>query len=128
MLRPRTRDLDKQIATAAAWFHGEHQPSARIPSSHIILVGHAMTKKLVILCFGNSLTAGYYCYGLHYHPYAGKLRETLKAAYPDTEIKIDVDGVPGDLAISPPGRFLRRIQDKCFSTQYDWVIVLGGTK
>lgn len=87
-----------------------------------------MAKKLGILCFGDSLTAGYYCYGLHYHPYAGKLGEKLKAAFPDTEMIIDVNGVPGDLAISPPGHFLPRIQDKCFSTQYDWVIVLGGTK
>ena len=87
-----------------------------------------MAKKTSILCFGDSLTAGYCCYGLQYHPYAGKLRETLQAAFPGTEIVIDVEGVPGDLAISPPGKFLPRIQDKCFSTQYDWVIVLGGTK
>jgi hypothetical protein len=87
-----------------------------------------MAKKTSILCFGDSLTAGYCCYGLQYHPYAGKLRETLQAAFPGTEIVIDVEGVPGDLAISPPGKFLPRIHNKCFSTQYDWVIVLGGTK
>lgn len=87
-----------------------------------------MADKLSILCFGNSLTAGYYCYGLEYHPYAGKLKETINAEFPAFEITTDVDGLPGDLVIFPPGSFLSRIQGKCAKTRYDWVIFLGGTK
>lgn len=72
-----------------------------------------MSKSLSILCFGNSLTAGYYNYGLAYHPYAWKLEERLKAAFPTHTIRIDVDGLPGDMVNSPPGRFLPRLEQKC---------------
>ena len=102
--------------------------------------------KLHILCFGDSLTAGFWHGGLEFHPYAIKLKEELQKAFPDTEIIVDVDGVSGDFVSSPPGRFLRRIQSKriyielsitdwcddrltCAGmSQYDWVIILGGTK
>ncbi|OJJ04444.1 hypothetical protein ASPVEDRAFT_152801 [Aspergillus versicolor CBS 583.65] len=86
-----------------------------------------MAPSLSILCFGNSLTAGFYQYGLQYHPYSEKLKERLKEAFPSHTIRIDVDGVPGDLVITPPGRFLTRMQDDCSKTSYDWVIVLGAT-
>jgi hypothetical protein len=102
--------------------------------------------KLHILCFGDSLTAGFWHGGLEFHPYAIKLKEELRKAFPDTEIIVDVDGLSGDLVSSPPGRFLRRIQSKRIyielsitewcddrltragMSQYDWVIILGGTK
>ncbi|KAJ6041591.1 SGNH hydrolase [Penicillium canescens] len=86
-----------------------------------------MAEKLSLLCFGDSLTAGYYSYGLEYQPYAGKLKQSLEAVFPNTEIIVDVDGMPGDLAISPPGVFLSRIRKKCAKRWYDWVVVLGGT-
>ncbi|CEJ55729.1 hypothetical protein PMG11_01967 [Penicillium brasilianum] len=86
-----------------------------------------MTERPSILCFGDSLTAGWYKYGLEYHPYAKKLHECLQAAFPTTDIMIEVDGVPGDLVTSPPGSFLSRIQGRCATKKYDWVIVLGGT-
>ncbi|KAL1968087.1 hypothetical protein VTN77DRAFT_2217 [Rasamsonia byssochlamydoides] len=86
---------------------------------------------LRILCFGNSLTAGYWHYGLEDpHPYALTLKEQLLSSelFPTTtKISIDVDGLPGDLAVSPPGRFLERMRAGCSKTTYDWVIVLGGT-
>ncbi|EAW08776.1 SGNH/GDSL hydrolase family protein [Aspergillus clavatus NRRL 1] len=86
-----------------------------------------MSDKLSILCFGNSLTAGYYHYGLEYHPYAGKLKEKLQAAFPSTKFTVDVEGLPGDRVISPGGAFLPRMQTKFSKYNYDWVIVLGGT-
>ncbi|PKY05169.1 SGNH hydrolase [Aspergillus campestris IBT 28561] len=86
-----------------------------------------MTKRVSILCFGNSLTAGYYQFGLDYHPYAWKLESRLKAAFPSHTFLVNAEGLPGDLAIGPPGRFLPRIQEKCGERHYDWVIVLGGT-
>ncbi|KAJ5246410.1 SGNH hydrolase [Penicillium chermesinum] len=82
-------------------------------------------KQLRILCFGDSLTAGYHSWGIGAHPYAAKLKQTLETALPNLEIESKVDGVPGDLVV-PPGSFLRRIQDDC-KTQWDWVIFLGGT-
>jgi hypothetical protein len=87
-----------------------------------------MTERLSILCFGDSLTAGFYRHGLGCHPYAKKLHECLQAAFPTAEFLIEVDGAPGDLVTSPPGSFLSRIQGKCLTKKYDWVIVLGGTK
>jgi hypothetical protein len=110
-----------------------------------------MSSKTTILCFGNSLTAGYHQYGLNYHPYAWELEEKLKAAFPSHTFQVDVDGLPGDLVIHPPGRFLPRLQRRCAYTyiyivlvrprnispsnhtagaeiSYDWVIVLGATK
>ncbi|KAL4888790.1 SGNH hydrolase [Aspergillus ambiguus] len=86
-----------------------------------------MSQKISILCFGNSLTAGYHQFGLDYHPYAWKLEEKLKAAFPSHTFQVDVDGLPGDLVIHPPGRFLPRLQRRCAEISYDWVIVLGAT-
>ncbi|KAJ5599941.1 hypothetical protein N7450_001008 [Penicillium hetheringtonii] len=60
-----------------------------------------MTEKRSILSFGNSLTAGYYCFGLEYHPYAEKLKETIQVLRPNIEITTDVEGRPGDLVTSP---------------------------
>ncbi|RAL12970.1 SGNH/GDSL hydrolase family protein [Aspergillus homomorphus CBS 101889] len=86
-----------------------------------------MSKSLSILCFGNSLTAGFYDFGLNYHPYAWKLEDRLTGAFPDHTIKVDVDGLPGDLVNCPPGRYLSRLEQKCAANSYDWVIMLGGT-
>ncbi|KAL5356605.1 SGNH hydrolase [Aspergillus floccosus] len=86
-----------------------------------------MSSKTTILCFGNSLTAGYHQFGLDYHPYAWKLEEKLKAAFPSHTFQVDVDGLPGDLVINPPGRFLPRLQKRCAEISYDWVVVLGAT-
>ena len=52
-----------------------------------------------ILCFGNSLTAGFPMG----HPYAISLLETLEQALPSTVITTDVQGAPGDQVVSPPG-------------------------
>lgn len=85
-------------------------------------------EKLSILCFGDSLTSGYYRYGLEYHSYAIKLADILKAEFPTTKIHLEVDGLPGDEVIHPAGDFLPRIQDQCAKTKFDWVLILGGTK
>ncbi|CRG82834.1 hypothetical protein PISL3812_00180 [Talaromyces islandicus] len=72
---------------------------------------------LDILCFGNSLTQGFWHYGLEEpHPYALALKETLvEDEVVEGEIEIDVEGKPGDL-VNLEGE-----------KTYDWVIVLGGT-
>ncbi|KAJ5690560.1 SGNH hydrolase [Penicillium macrosclerotiorum] len=75
-----------------------------------------MTEKLSILCFGNSLTAGFHSYGLEFHPYAQKLVETIKNEFPGLEVQATVAGQSGDLVVSPPGAFLSRIEMKCDRT------------
>ncbi|KAL7628377.1 hypothetical protein AAE478_002579 [Parahypoxylon ruwenzoriense] len=84
-------------------------------------------RRLRILCFGNSLTAGYPAA----QPYAGKLEEKLEEALrtDDSEVKVEceVEGVPGDLVTR--GTYLGRMQDSWESANepFDWTIVLGGT-
>ena len=85
-------------------------------------------KSLRILCFGDSLTAGYTRYGLEHYPYADYLDTTLRKFLPSTKIAIDTEGLSGDRVKA--GLFLRRIEGKvakAAKNPYDWVIVLGGT-
>lgn len=85
-------------------------------------------EKLSILCFGDSLTSGYYRYGLEYHSYTIKLTEIIEAEFPNIKLNLEVDGLPGDLVVFPAGDFLPRIRDRCAKTRFDWVVILGGTK
>ncbi|RAO72904.1 uncharacterized protein BHQ10_008916 [Talaromyces amestolkiae] len=79
---------------------------------------------LKILCFGNSLTAGFRSYGIKpNHPYALTLKEQLLSAELDASIlggdglvDIDVEGQPGDLVNCPPGRFLERMKRRCYGS------------
>jgi len=95
---------------------------------------------LRVLCFGNSLTAGYYHYGIDHHSYAIQLKDrldtfvssrtteaTTAVQRADDAVSVDVDGLSGDLVITPPGRFRKRMEQRFETKQYDWVIVLGAT-
>ncbi|KAL8972176.1 MAG: hypothetical protein Q9183_000687 [Haloplaca sp. 2 TL-2023] len=85
-------------------------------------------KSLRILCFGDSLTAGYSRYGYSHYPYAAQIRSRLEDALPKRQVIVDVSGLSGDRVID--GEFLRRMRDMCDThqdTPYDWIIVLGGT-
>ncbi|KAJ4130993.1 hypothetical protein NW768_006533 [Fusarium equiseti] len=82
-------------------------------------------KKLNILCFGDSLTSGYYCYGMGSHPYATKLEDRLSGTFPEVDFDIAVNGVPGDVASFEP--WYMRFKEALSKKTYDWVIVLGGT-
>jgi hypothetical protein len=64
-----------------------------------------------ILCFGNSLTEGYSQWGMSMTPYADNMREWLQAAWPSTELTVDVNGMSGDLVVQ--GLFLTRITSSC---------------
>ena len=77
---------------------------------------------LRILCLGDSLTAGY----PDNHPYEHKLKDVLEAADPRLAVEVDVDGRPGDQVAD--GTFRRRMQLRWAEDEYDWTIVLGGTK
>lgn len=85
-----------------------------------------LPKSLRILCFGDSLTAGYTSYGWEFYPYADHLRAGLQLSLSTPDIEVDVAGLSGDQV---QGRYLPRIKAKCADTEtpYDWIIVMGGT-
>ncbi|KAF7927895.1 hypothetical protein EAE99_005272 [Botrytis elliptica] len=78
-----------------------------------------------ILCFGNSLTHGW----PSNHPYALALEDTFQTSSPYISIKTDVQGLPGDQVVSPPGHYLPRL-DILYNeieVPYSWMVILGGT-
>lgn len=74
-------------------------------------------KEINILCFGDSLTAGYHSSGPPFHPYAVFMKHQLQRQFPLTKFNVRVDGVPGD-KVCPPGTYIRRmvLQCKCIPT------------
>lgn len=97
-------------------------------------------RTLRILCFGDSLTEGYYNYGAAFEPYKDAMCAKLSKAFPNLQIDAEEDGLSGDLVNTPGGRFLRRIEKQfapgaadggtsssSTSPPYDWAIVLGGS-
>ncbi|KAK1833858.1 hypothetical protein QBC39DRAFT_41754 [Podospora conica] len=87
---------------------------------------------LNILCFGDSLTAGYTAMGTKFHPYSKKLKEMVAMAFPDLYVQAIADGKSGDTVNYG---FTSRIHDQFHygrentkEVLYDWTIVLGGTK
>lgn len=62
-----------------------------------------------ILCFGNSLTQGW----PSNHPYAISLEDTFQNSSPYISISTDVQGLPGDQVVSPPGHYLPRLDILC---------------
>lgn len=66
--------------------------------------------KLRILCFGDSLTAGYSSWGAVFHPYSEKLEHMLSMAFPDLKIETVEDGVSGDTV---KFGFLGRMNEQC---------------
>ncbi|KAA8573827.1 hypothetical protein MFRU_001g02720 [Monilinia fructicola] len=78
-----------------------------------------------ILCFGNSLTQGFPIN----HPYAIALEETFQISSPYISISTDVQGLPGDQVVSPPGHYLPRLDIlyNDIEIPYNWMVILGGT-
>lgn len=72
----------------------------------------APAKTIRILCFGDSLTAGYSCMGAIFHPYEEKLVQMVEMAFPEYEIESVEDGKSGDL-VSSFGSFLSRMEGHC---------------
>jgi lysophospholipase L1-like esterase len=73
---------------------------------------HVM-KSLHILCFGDSITAGWSHGGAVIHPYADAMLGSLEKALKTYNITADVQGNPGDQVITPPGGFLTRMDILC---------------
>jgi hypothetical protein len=103
-------------------------------------------KPLRILCFGDSLTSGYYGMGTGCRPYSITFEEKLSSAFPDRDVKVTENGMPGDVVSFKA--FNQRLDEECMcrssvpivslsltsppvrrtAVPYDWVIILGGTK
>ncbi|EAQ89382.1 hypothetical protein CHGG_06001 [Chaetomium globosum CBS 148.51] len=90
--------------------------------------------RLRILCFGDSLTAGYSAWGAIHHPYNEMLENMVSMAYPDLDVATVEDGVSGATVehgfqtrikaqFSPPKKVDKEADEK----PYDWAIILGGT-
>ncbi|KAK3330776.1 SGNH hydrolase-type esterase domain-containing protein [Apodospora peruviana] len=89
----------------------------------------ASRQKLRILCFGDSLTAGYSSMGAIYHTYETMLVQFLEMAFPELDVETVEDGVPGSVVKYD---FKSRMEehfdpDTKGNNGYDWAIVLGGT-
>ena len=86
-------------------------------------------RPLRILCFGDSLTSGYYARGLKYHPYHLVLGRMLREAFPGLQVEISIDGLNGGMTQNYSWR-LRTVYRERGPPQdvpFDWVIILGGT-
>lgn len=68
-------------------------------------------RPLNILCFGDSLTSGYYCYGAGEHPYSIRLEDRLCAAMRGTKVQVFTNGDPG--ALVSDRWFKTRLQVEC---------------
>lgn len=68
---------------------------------------------LRILCFGDSITAGFTNHGTSRHPYAGALKSSLQTSFPDLNIITDNHGLSGDQVQFPEGSYLPRITSIC---------------
>jgi lysophospholipase L1-like esterase len=79
------------------------------------LIKMMLGKSIHVLCFGDSLTAGFSLTGAEPHPYEIAMKSTLRKAFPTYNITTDLQGVPGDQVKSPPGRFLPRMDKLCES-------------
>ncbi|CAF2909374.1 unnamed protein product [Rotaria sp. Silwood2] len=83
-----------------------------------------MQSSLRFLALGDSLTAGFYNYGLSYHPYAIELLNLFSSV--NMPIIVDQKGIPGECVVPS---MINRIENlfRENSPHYDWIIVLGGT-
>ncbi|KAI4253367.1 MAG: hypothetical protein LQ352_003723 [Teloschistes flavicans] len=84
-------------------------------------------EKIHILCFGASITAGHYCFGLKHHPYAQRLKLRIQEALPSSDVKVEIDGLSGDRVLG--GEYLSRLESHLTgneSPKYSWIIFQGG--
>jgi len=90
---------------------------------HPIEQGEIMKKS--ILCFGDSLTKGFYNNGDSYRPYSIKLKELLEDNDKNTDYQIDTEAVNGECTFSGMKKRLPVLLNETFPL--DLVIILGGT-
>lgn len=70
------------------------------------------SKTIRILCFGDSLTAGYSYSGTVFYPYNVKLAQMVEMAFPEYDVESVEDGASGD-RVGGRGTFLERMERQC---------------
>lgn len=83
----------------------------------------AVRKSVRVLCFGDSLTSGYFAWGMGSSPYSATLKSRLAAKFPDVDFTIGTDGVPGDVASLE--RFYQRFRRNCKSFSFLSIILVS---
>jgi len=76
-----------------------------------------------ILCFGDSLTHGYYGHGAGEHAYSLKLLELISLDFSEFTFEIKTSGVPGETTLQMLARLPLELNSDTFSV----VVILGGT-
>ena len=77
-----------------------------------------------ILCFGDSLTAGYHNHGKAFTPYGNHLRQLLTYSS-RIPVNLKIKGIVGEMTHKQMVSRLPEILGN--NTAFDWVVILGGT-
>ena len=77
-----------------------------------------------ILCFGDSLTAGYYNHGKMFYPYGRRLNQLINFSSRLPAV-VESQGVVGEMTHKQMVARLPQVLGN--SSIFDWVIILGGT-
>lgn len=77
-----------------------------------------------ILCFGDSLTAGYHNHGKAFAPYGNHLRQLMMYSS-RVPVSVKIKGIVGEMTHKQMVGRLPEILGN--NTAFDWVIILGGT-
>jgi len=97
----------------------------KIVTQHPKVVRLHEASKMRILCFGDSLTAGYNAHGKNFFPYCSRLQDILN--YRSTiPVYTDTKGVVGEMTHKQMTSRLPMVIGNA-TYQYDWIIILGGT-
>lgn len=81
------------------------------------------TKRVKVLCFGDSITKGYCRYGFEYYPYSNYLKQMFAQDYPSLQIDFVECGRDGERVVKQMEQRFKQVLDK---DVYDHVILLGG--
>ena len=101
-------------------------PTAFPPTpTHPHVVSLHDSSKIRILCFGDSLTAGYNSHGKNFFPYCSRLKKILNYRS-ITPVYTETKGVVGEMTHKQMTNRLPLVLGNA-TFQYDWVIILGGT-
>ena len=77
-----------------------------------------------VLCFGDSLTAGYHNHGKAFSPYGNHLRQLLTYSS-NIPVNLKIKGIVGEMTHKQMVSRLPEVLGN--NTSFDWVIILGGT-
>eukprot|EP00794_Sanderia_malayensis_P007993 gene7993-8852_t len=81
-------------------------------------------RKLKILCFGDSLTEGWYMNGRRFHPYSTKLQQIFLQKNKNMKVEIISKGISGE-CVYP--EMINRLPKVLGNSDFGLVIILGGT-